>query len=189
MQYTTRYLSSGGVMNYDAVPAGEDVRVLNLPFTVYVVRCLVHGPIVRTWCGLPYPGHPTGCPNVGNPEKAKCPPIAPYITEVLDITKPIYFVCSDYDLAAHVTRMREAHPDWSDRALRNVLYWQGTSRAQAAERAERASAALRCNFIERCAEGKGVNLYATCRLAGLRLRRIATLTICHHVILLGTGRI
>ena len=147
-----------------------------------VVR-LVHSPRVRDWCCLPYPGHPKGCPNYGI--KDRCPPKSPYITEVLDVDKPIYFVHSDFELCSHVSKMKSKHPDWSDRQLRNVLYWQSRSKKQAIIRARYAQSILGTEVIVPMGESLGVNLYATCWHSGVRLEKINELKVCKHVVLLG----
>lgn len=85
----------------------------------------------RDWCEMPYPDHPNGCPNYNkNPE---CPPQAPLIEDWLDIDKPHWFIISEFDLLAHTQRMKEKHPNWSDKQCRCVLYWQNTPRKELRE--------------------------------------------------------
>jgi hypothetical protein len=48
--------------------------------------------------------------------------------ETLDMTKPVHFVATIFDLAEHVAKMRAAHPAWSDRQCACCLYWQGGAR-------------------------------------------------------------
>jgi predicted metal-binding protein len=87
---------------------------------------LVLDPRAKVWCKLPYPGHPKGCPNFDkNPD---CPPNAPDVSGFFNLDKPHYFIIESFDLNAHIERMRERHPDWSERQCRCVLYWQGTVR-------------------------------------------------------------
>lgn len=86
----------------------------------------VINPKMRGMCKLPYPGHPHGCPNFGVAER--CPPKAPKFEDVVDLSEPVYAVCNAFDFAAHVAKMRVAHPTWTERQLRNCLYWQGTAR-------------------------------------------------------------
>lgn len=73
-------------------------------------------------CAASYPGHPHGCPNYG--KKDNCPPGMPAIDEVFDLTRPMYCVCSKFDMAAHTAGMRRRHPGWSERQLACCLYWQ-----------------------------------------------------------------
>lgn len=135
------------------------------------------------WCKIPYPNHPKGCPKYGN-DKA-CPPHAPKLDEFFDLSKPLYFVHSEFNLKAHVERMKQKYKLWSDRQCRCVLYWQGTSRKQLRERAEEAAWSLGTNAITACPEGMGVNVYATARVSGLCLQRIRGLKICRHIAMIG----
>ena len=138
------------------------------------------------WCQLPYRNHPKGCPNYG--KRNTCPPDAPHISEVLDLEKPIYIAFSDFDLFSHMKRMSQKHPKWSVYQCRNVLYWQGTSKAEMRRRARIAKTIMGADTIIECAEGMGVNVYATCRHVGLKLEKIKNLKMCHHVALVGWGK-
>ena len=153
-------------------------------FRIYPIKDLVHHPKVRDWCGLPYPNHPKGCPNF-NIDKEKCPPNAPYVTDVFDLEKPLYFVHSEFDLAGHAEKMKIRHPNWTERQCRNVLYWQNTSRKQAKERAILAMEFTRSKKFTLMPEALGVNVYVTGRWCGLKLEMIDGLKICRHVALLG----
>jgi predicted metal-binding protein len=59
--------------------------------------------------------------------KPGCPPNAPVFDQVFDMTKTIYAVFCTFDLGAHVIKMRSRHPGWTEKQLRNMLYWQGTA--------------------------------------------------------------
>jgi len=83
---------------------------------------------LRDLCRNPYPGHPKGCPNWG--KKRGCPPSAPLLHEVLDLARPTYLIWNRFDLARHVARMQERHPEWTDRQLYCCLYWQPGARKQ-----------------------------------------------------------
>jgi predicted metal-binding protein len=80
----------------------------------------------KSLCVKPYHGHKKGCPNYG--KYTLCPPDAPMFDEIFDMTKDIYCVYYAYDIKSHMEKMKKKHPDWSDRQLRNVLYWQGTAK-------------------------------------------------------------
>jgi len=84
---------------------------------------------MRAMCVQPYPGHPKGCPkfNDGYPE---CPPHAPRFYDHFSVKHPVYAIINEFDMAAHVRKMRESHPTWSDRQTRNCLYWQKGARAE-----------------------------------------------------------
>lgn len=150
------------------------------------VKKLIHYLKVKDWCALPYPGHPKGCPNYG--KKEKCPPQSPYVTDIFDLTKKLYFVYSEFDLAAHMEEMKQRHPHWTERQLRNVLYWQNTSKKEARGLAQKAMRSLKADVYTLMGESLGVHLYATCRLSGLKLEKIKGLKVCHHVALIGWKR-
>lgn len=81
---------------------------------------------VRGLCVKPYTGHSKGCPNYG--KKATCPHKAPLLSNVLKLNETVYVAWNRFDFGLHVGRMREKHPDWSERQLSCCLYWQGTAR-------------------------------------------------------------
>ena len=151
---------------------------------VVKVKRLVHSPEVPDWCGLPYPGHPKGCPNYYS-GRLCCPPEAPYITEVLDLSRDIYLVHSIFDLEEHMKKMKKKHSNWTERQLRNVLYWQSRSKKEMKEKAFAFAKHIRANKICTMGEAAGVNLYATCAVSGLKLEKIKGLKICRHVALVG----
>ena len=140
------------------------------------------------WCLIPYHGHPKGCPNYG---RVGCPPIGadPKKTFRERIITPVYMVYSEFDLKAHMKRMQKKHPDWSERQLRCVLYWQNTSRKQLRERV--AHVILTSGFEKHytitlyCPEAYGMNVYATAQKHGFKLERIRHLETCHHIAIVG----
>lgn len=89
---------------------------------------------VRKLCVTPYglslgcnrPDHPNGCPNFN--KRQDCPPKAPLIGDLLDLSKPVFAVWNVFDLAGHRRKMLGKHSDWSERQLVNCLYWQGSAR-------------------------------------------------------------
>lgn len=156
---------------------------IDLPYWVKKVNKLYHDPKIKSWCNLPYPNHKQGCPMVGY--KYGCPPNSPYITDIFDINKPIYFVFSEFNLDLHVKKMRQRHSTWTERQLRNCLYWQPKSRKEVSDRAKIAIQILKTNVHTSMPESLGVNVYRTCRSSGLKLDIIRNISICHHVIFLG----
>lgn len=154
---------------------------------IYSIKRLILNSKVGKWCQLPYPGHPKGCPKYGDIKHEHCPPHASTVKEYFDLSKPLYLVHSDFDLEADIERRRKMTPGQTERQYRCVLYWQGSSRKQMKERARAAMRTLGLNAYTACPEGMGVNVYATARIAGLRLERIRDLSICRHVALIGTG--
>lgn len=81
---------------------------------------------VRGLCVRQYSGHPKGCPNFG--KKTRCPPQAPHVGEVFDLSQPVYAIWNVFDFGGHVARMKDKHPQWSDRQAACCLYWQGGAR-------------------------------------------------------------
>lgn len=124
-------------------------------------------PSVRGLCCRPYPLHPKGCPNFG--KRASCPPKAPLFNQVYDMAQPVYAVVNEYDMADHVERMQRNHPDWSDRQLRCVLYWQGRARKSLAGLIRLALRSLPGTRAETCPEAMGVNVTATLAAEGIEL--------------------
>lgn len=82
---------------------------------------------VGQWCQLPYPGHPSGCPNHG--KKIHCPPFAPLAYDFFDLNRRHWFLITEFDFISYIEIMQSAHPSWSERHLRCVLYWQNQLRA------------------------------------------------------------
>ena len=83
-----------------------------------------------TWCTSPYPGHPKGCPNFPGCPKGK---VHFPCHEKLYNIKKWYAVVHFFDMAEHVRKMREKHPDWSERQLRNCRHWQNGVRKKLRE--------------------------------------------------------
>lgn len=127
-------------------------------------------PTVRGLCCKPYDLHPRGCPNFG--KRAACPPAAPLYSDAYDMARPVWAVVNEFDLGAHVERMRSAHPEWSDRQLRCVLYWQSGARRNLnnAIFAMRESVTFPAGCqVETCPEAMGVNVTATLAAEGIAL--------------------
>jgi len=144
---------------------------MNLPPYVYPIKNLVVSDQTGKWCQLPYPGHPLA-----------------RVEEYFDLSWPLFLVHSEFDLVAHVERMRTKFPEWTDKQLRCVLYWQNVSRKQLKERVAKAAGLLGTNTVATIPEAMGVNVYATASFAGLKLERIRSLKICRHVALIGTQK-
>lgn len=83
---------------------------------------------VRGLCAKPYPRHPRGCPNYGKPGRIQCPPLAPELGHLFDLTAPAFAVWNVFDLWGHVQRMSRAHPEWSLGQVYNARYWQAGAR-------------------------------------------------------------
>ncbi len=118
-------------------------------------------------CARPYHGHPRGCPNHGR--RLSCPPRAPLIDQVLDLSQQVYVIATRFDLGAHVRRMRERHPEWSERQLYCCLYWQGTARKAHRADVEWARGMWSIQRVIATPEGHGVNVTALMAANGVAL--------------------
>ena len=142
-------------------------------------------PSVRDLCRKPYPGHPRGCPNYGR--RRTCPPHAPMLCQVIDLSQPVHAVWNAFDLAGHVERMREKHPEWSDRQLVNCLYWQGTARKALRAKVRNFGGLLLASgqlIALACPEACGVNVTATLASIGIEIEWPPK-TIAYQVALVG----
>jgi len=63
------------------------------PMLIVPSRLCLDARAAGEWCRIPYPGHPKGCPNCDS-VRVTCPPNAPKVSDVYDLSKPVYFVCS-----------------------------------------------------------------------------------------------
>lgn len=136
----------------------ENVKVLNL-------KEVALNPRARGWCKLPYPDHPHGCPSFGKREI--CPPKSQLFEKI--VKSPFTLVAVKFDLERHVKKMKEKHPEWSDRRARCVLYWQKKVDKQLREVCERIASDN--SVILYKPEANGVNLFLTCRKIGLALEK------------------
>lgn len=128
---------------------------------------IVNGNYVFRWCRLPYDGHPKGCPMFG--QRSGCPPEAPYFTELVD--PPYYLIIKEFDLEAQAERMREHHPDWSEKMCRNSRYWQKGFIKELMAEAQEFLWQFPDGMILNRPEANGINLFETCALHGIELER------------------
>lgn len=147
---------------------------------------------VRGKCTLPYPGHPKGCPNFG--KKGCCPPQAPMIERVINLAEPVWLLAVSFDLGAHVLRMGEKHPEWTERQRANLLYWQASVNKALLSSAIHipvydhlcgSPRGLIDKVVVRIPEACGVDMTATFRNAGIDLEWPPKKTVWKGV-LLGT---
>lgn len=148
--------------------AGFNINEIERDFSIkgpVEVVCQPKG--FNSWCTLPYPGHPNGCPWYG--KRVECPPFAPYF---LDLYKPkVYIAFMRFDFRQYLDTKSYLHPGWTERALRNPRHFQ-----------EHLRWGLK-NFVnskltepdfenfpaEYNPEAMGVNIYLTARHAGIEL--------------------
>jgi predicted metal-binding protein len=145
---------------------------------------------VRRLCRRPYPGHPHGCPNWGR--KLGCPPDARLFGQAFDISQPVYAVVNEFNLGAHVERMRLKHPGWSQRQLVCCLYWQAGARRDLQGKIMEAFLELKRKGLLNykavsCPEAMGVNVTETLQAVGIELEW-PPVRIARQVALLGKPR-
>ena len=121
---------------------------------------------VRALCIKPYPNHPKGCPNFG--KKEGCPPKAKKFEDVFDITKPIYAIVNVFDLKSHADKMKEKHPNWSERQIYCCLYWQKTARKQLLEGIKEFLKEHK-GYTEQHVQAMGVEVTKTLEAVGIEL--------------------
>lgn len=78
----------------------------------------------REWCGLPYPGHPKGCPAYGRPW---CPPDSQILTDYMD---PKFIVACEFDLEEWMDRWHAKFPKHTVKQQKDSIFWQGNARKQ-----------------------------------------------------------
>lgn len=141
---------------------GEEKNILVLKLNEVVVDYRS-----RSWCKLPYPDHPNGCPNYG--KKKNCPPKAPLFEKI--VKPPFTLVGVKFDLEQHVKKMKEKHPEWSERKAKCLLYWQKKVDRQLREACEKIASTIPNSRIVYLPEATGINVFETCRKHGLILER------------------
>ncbi len=122
---------------------------------------------VRSLCTRPYPGHPKGCPNFN--KKKKCPPIAQKFENIFDLTQPIYAIIHVFDFRSHIEKMKNRHPEWSERQLKNCYYWQSKARSKLKEGILDFLKENRNYHVTTCPEGMGINVTETMKRIGIIL--------------------
>lgn len=130
-----------------------------------------------TWCTLPYPGHPKGCPNF-----PKCCESRPPFNEYSGFKW--IAVVEEFDLKTHAEGMKKKHPHWSERQCRNLLYWQNGVRSRLRKRAEAIHYPFMGDVILDIPEANGVNIFDTMAKHDLVLERTKPETI-HKIMLVG----
>lgn len=124
-------------------------------------------PKVRGLCVKPYPLHSKGCPNFD--KKEGCPPRAPQLPHFFDLTKPCYVIYNVFDFGAHVAKMRESHPSWSERQVTCCLYWQAGARKALRGLVENFHSDHPGYASASCPEAMGLNVTATMEALGVEL--------------------
>lgn len=119
------------------------------------------------FCLKPYPNHPKGCPNYG--KKKGCPPNLPKIEELLNFNKNVYLIYTEFNIGEHARRMKKMHPDWSDKQVYCVLYWQPKARKMQRQEEEKARKEKDINLVLTSPEAMGVNIVSLMNKIGVKL--------------------
>ena len=119
------------------------------------------------WCKLPYPRHPSGCPNFGKRED--CPPKASKFWAL--IKAPYFLVGICFNLHQHIEKMRENHPDWSEAQLKCLLYWQNTVNKRLRQLGLKVASQIPNSMILFKPEANGVDVFKTAENVGIYLER------------------
>jgi hypothetical protein len=118
----------------------------------------------RLFCKYPYPGHPQGCPNYNR--KEGCPPRAPFFDQAYNLDREIYAVVNQFDLRPHIAKMRTRHPHWTEKQLKNLLYWQPKARKELKEKIVQFLKENRHFHVETVPEAMGVDVMPLCSRPG-----------------------
>lgn len=122
----------------------------------------------RSWCLLPYRGHPRGCPNYGR--RPTCPPAAPMVQDIIDITRSLWLLLLAFDIGAQARVMLSRHPGWTQHQARCVLYWQNRVNADLELHTKAFAWEHPGTIYTLCPEAMGVNVIATAQRLGLPIR-------------------
>jgi hypothetical protein len=150
-------------------------------FMIIPLNMIDYDPRARdgTWCKLPYPNHPKGCPNF--PE---CPRKYTDYNELPE--KEWYAIVIKFDLQAHAEEMMKK--DWCKtwRQARCVLYWQSSIRKKLRDKASEFANPLNGDIILEIPEASGINVYTTMAKHGLTLKPInMDLGTVYKIVLVG----
>jgi hypothetical protein len=160
---------------------------------IHTVNTLVYDTRIKSWCKFSYPGHPNGCPNYLLPNKPKCPMSTPMVNKFFNLKRPLFFTFVEFNLQEHVNNMRIKHPDWTERQLRNVLYWQAKPKHCLKKNVKLALEKYKTFFpygkIDAyCTmpESLGIHVYNTMRRHNIFLERIRHLKTARFIAFIGT---
>jgi hypothetical protein len=151
--------------------------------TYNVSAILQYHERVRSWCSLPYPGHPKGCPNVD--KVSQCPSLIGMVDDIFDLSKAHYFVVVEFDIGDFAAGMKEKHPEWSDKQCRCCLYWQNTVRKNLRAYCNYFVAGVDNWIYTLIPEAMGVHVFKTMRKLSIVLQRNPQ-ELLYKVALIGT---
>ena len=145
---------------------------------------IVEVPIEKCnyWCGLPYRGHPKGCPNYlgrGDKRNRICKNNATHneqLSDLFDLDKPVWVVWAHFDVDEQERRMKERWPDWTVPQCRNLRLWQSSLVSVVKAKSIPFAIKQGPEYVI-ITSGFGLNVYASCRRAGIRMDLMRELRI------------
>jgi len=109
---------------------------------------------------------PRGCPNYG--KKKGCPPTL-LINKILDLTKPVYVIWTEFPIGKYASEMRLKHPHWSEKQCYCCRYWQPRARKMHYAEIKKHRKKYHFNKVINCPEGNGVNIAGLMAKLGIKL--------------------
>jgi len=134
------------------------------------------------WCGMPYPGHPKGCPNYlgkGDKRNRICKNNATHnmqLSDLFDLDKPVWMVWSRFDVDEQERRMQARWPDWTPRQCRNLRLWQSSLVSVVKKKSIQMAIKAGPEYVI-ITSGFGLNVYRTCWKAGVKIDLMRNLHI------------
>lgn len=139
---------------------------------------------IQSWCLLPYPKHPHGCPNRGHERSLngirkdlrksvlrECPPNLPMIDDILDFSKPIHVIYNQYAVGKDAEERRLNCPKLKTPAeWYNFRYWQNRARAELYSEIARFLDKNPSKMVDLCPEAHGVNLTSLMDIISVELK-------------------
>lgn len=130
-------------------------------------RIIPYGEHVQNYCKRRSERFPKGCPNYN--KKETCPPNQPLIDEVLNFSKPIYIIYTEFDIGDFAKKMWKKHPEWTERQAYNCRYWQPRARKFQKKEEVKAVNELGLTKVVDSPEAHGVHLDFLMRKIGIEL--------------------
>ena len=142
---------------------------------------------VRAMCALPYPGHDQGCPHYG--QRQICPPDAPLFDEFFDLSQPVFAIYISFDLASHVARLRDIHPDWTGEQVQDLWLWNAETKKALQEEIALFHQEYPHYTVVECPEAMGVNITETARQVGIELQWQQPISTIYRIALAGRRKL
>lgn len=136
---------------------------------------IIRYPEVKDLCYYAYPRHPKGCPNV---EKCYNAPDFDTIIDFGEQYECYYLLWIDFNFKEYKKLRREEHPEWSERQIRSVLYWQNSIKKLLKNKIESIAKRNEISYVFGCGSGfslsfqkiiysmesTGINVFSTLKL-------------------------